>query len=267
MTAEVRTLGGRMLKDEAEPNAAKSACRLPDDQAPLSAETLGRDEIAMLRACEFELESGLSTFIRVGSALAAIRDSRLYRNTHSSFESYCADRWNLKRQRAYELIDAAAIAGNLSEISDIGAVRESHLAPLASLTPAEQREAWIESVETAPRRPGDQPIVTAGHVKRTVQRRQHAMNGEIDGGQASPATSLGGHGTPAADSSSKSPPLTVLSCAQSVATALMAGEPGAVRYAANRALTVLDRRRMGTPPETLAKCVELLLRAISEVAP
>ena len=32
---------------------------------------------------------GLQTFFEVGSALAEIRDSRLHRQTHQTFEDYC----------------------------------------------------------------------------------------------------------------------------------------------------------------------------------
>lgn len=50
--------------------------------------------------------------------------------------------WNIKRQRAYELMDAAAVVGNLSEISDILPKRESYAAPLAPLSTEQQCEAW-----------------------------------------------------------------------------------------------------------------------------
>jgi len=56
----------------------------------------------------------------------------------------------------------------------------------------------------------------------------------------------------------------VLSNVQRVVTALGGDEPDVVRDAVAAALRVLARRRMGTAPETLASCVELLLRAITE---
>jgi hypothetical protein len=42
----------------------------------------------------------------------------LYREKHSTFEEYCKQKWQIKRQRAYELMDAASIVNTLSEISD-----------------------------------------------------------------------------------------------------------------------------------------------------
>ena len=44
------------------------------------------------------------TFIEVGKALLAIRDAKLYRKTHKTFEAYCRDRWEMSRPRAYQLI-------------------------------------------------------------------------------------------------------------------------------------------------------------------
>lgn len=225
---------------------------------------LGHSEVEMLRACEAQIKRGRETFIRVGNALATIRDRRLYRETHATFEIYCAERWNLKRQRAYELIDAAAVAGHLSEISDIQPERESHVAPLASLPPAERHEAWRESVETAPRGPDGQPRVTGRHVRNTVERRQLAASTEPDSEPSSPPPALDAPNPPAAESAPKATAPTVLSNVQRVVTALGGDEPDVVRDAVAAALRVLARRRMGTAPETLASCVELLLRAITE---
>lgn len=43
-----------------------------------------------------------------GEALATIRDERLYRLTHSTFEAYVTDRWGFSRATAYRMIDAAS---------------------------------------------------------------------------------------------------------------------------------------------------------------
>jgi hypothetical protein len=49
----------------------------------------------------------MTTFIEVGTALAEIRDSRLYRRTHSSFTAYLQERWNMGRAHGYRMIEAA----------------------------------------------------------------------------------------------------------------------------------------------------------------
>jgi len=116
---------------------------------------------------EAVIARGVETFVEVGNALAAIRDQRLYRTKHESFESYCRDRWEIGRSQAYRLIDAAAVVSNVSPIGDIVPSNEAQTRPLASLPPEQQREAWKEAVETMP---GGKP--TAAHVQQVVEARK-----------------------------------------------------------------------------------------------
>lgn len=122
---------------------------------------------AALAECESVIERGLGTFVEVGAALLRIRNERLYRESHGTFEDYCRDRWALKRQRAYELMEAADVASVVSEISDTPVLRESHAAELAPLRhePDAMREAWTEAVEQH----GPKP--TAAQVREVVQER------------------------------------------------------------------------------------------------
>ena len=62
---------------------------------------------AALAECERVIERGLKTFIEVGDALALIREERLYRDTHATFEEYCRGRWDFDSSRARQLISAA----------------------------------------------------------------------------------------------------------------------------------------------------------------
>lgn len=94
-------------------------------------------------------DRGMATFVEVGNALSKIRDGKLYRHQYASFEEYCDLRHGLKRQRAYELMAAATVAENLSEISDKSRLRESHVDPLTKLSPDEQREAYTIAVVDA----------------------------------------------------------------------------------------------------------------------
>src|ERR1700677_3843130 len=64
-------------------------------------------EKGQLEESERTLERGLGTFYEVGNALLTIRESRLYRLTHSSFERYCLERWNIGRSYAWRVIGAA----------------------------------------------------------------------------------------------------------------------------------------------------------------
>ena len=60
------------------------------------------------------IERGQQTFIEVGRALLEIRDRRLYRETHATFEAYCRERWGWSRQRANQHIDAAHVVNALT---------------------------------------------------------------------------------------------------------------------------------------------------------
>jgi hypothetical protein len=90
---------------------------------------------------EAVVERGLQTFVAVGNALREIRDLRLYRESHGSFEDYCRERWQFSRQRAGQLIEAAAV----STMVDVPNERQAReLAPLLRDDEAEVVDAWRE---------------------------------------------------------------------------------------------------------------------------
>ena len=66
-------------------------------------------EATRLGTCETAIAQGLTVFVEVGRALTEIRDGKLYRATHKTFEAYCKDRWEIGRSRAYDLIDQAKV--------------------------------------------------------------------------------------------------------------------------------------------------------------
>jgi hypothetical protein len=101
-----------------------------------------------LQACEAIIARGLKTFFEIGTALLAIRDKRLYRVTHKTFESYCRERWEMSKPYAYQLMDAARVAGNLSAIANTPKpIHESQVRPLAKLKPEAQRDVWSQAVK------------------------------------------------------------------------------------------------------------------------
>ena len=55
-------------------------------------------------------------FYEAGMALKQLRDRRLYRSSHKTFESYCRDRFGYGRDAAYLKIVAAEVYDNLNEI-------------------------------------------------------------------------------------------------------------------------------------------------------
>lgn len=113
---------------------------------------------------EHVIERGLNTYADVGAAIQEIRDSKLYRGTHGTFEEYCRDRWGWGKAYAYRQIDAAQTAQILSPIGDKpsteGQARE--LAPLVKQDPEKAKEVWRSLI-------GDGQVVTAKRVKEAVK--------------------------------------------------------------------------------------------------
>jgi hypothetical protein len=119
------------------------------------------------RRAELEqvIAQGLATFITVGNALWEIRDSRLYRDTHETFEDYCRERWGMTINYADRLMLAAKTVRNLETVP-IGILpsTESQVRPLAGLEPEQQREVWDAAVKSAPN-----GKVTAAHVAEVIK--------------------------------------------------------------------------------------------------
>lgn len=126
------------------------------------------DEKSTFGCCEDVILRGLKTFVEVGDAFAVIRDSRLYRETHSTFEFYCTERWGIDRTRAYQLIVASEVVRDLSTIVDTVPGSESVARPLAPLPTEQRQEAWTYAVNNSVTgRP------TALQVKESVEYVRH----------------------------------------------------------------------------------------------
>lgn len=130
-------------------------------------------EVQRLEVLESVIDAGLQTFVHVGNALLEIRDSRLYRTSHGTFEDYCRERWSFNSSRARQLIAAAETVANLESVTVVTLLptTETQVRPLVSLPPAAQREVWQAAVETAPN-----GKVTAAHVQATVNTYRSAVN-------------------------------------------------------------------------------------------
>ncbi len=126
------------------------------------------EENVELDSHEEVIRKGLETFQAVGAALVAIRDGRLYRISHATFETYCQDRWSISRPQSYRLMAASEVAENLSPLGDTvpPLTNERQARALSKLEPEQQREAWVEAVATAPN-----GVVTAAHVQEVVEKK------------------------------------------------------------------------------------------------
>lgn len=114
-------------------------------------------EARHLRALEGRIERGLMKFYEVGDSLLEIRDKRLFRLTHPSFESYARERWELDRARAYQLMGAAEVVTALGgDSAPVNEAQARELLPLYHSDAASVPEVWhaiVASGEpvTAPR--------------------------------------------------------------------------------------------------------------------
>lgn len=159
-------------------------------------------EVERLKELEHVIKDGLYTYFEVGGALMTIRDLELYRATHSTFESYCRDTFQISRAQAYRLIDSHNVQSTIDKAQTSNFIEqatslqletknkeekeevlndlkrstlqkpqnESQVRPLTKLPPEKQVKAWRKAVETAP-----DGKITAKHVQQVV----NTMTGKV----------------------------------------------------------------------------------------
>src|SRR5437868_12234823 len=77
--------------------------------------------------------------------------STLYRAAHGTFEAYCQKCWQLKQSRAYQLMDAAKVFGNLESSTIVELPRnEAQARELAPLDAQAQQAVWQIARATSP---------------------------------------------------------------------------------------------------------------------
>ncbi len=100
-----------------------------------------------LREQEEIIERGIKTFVEVGNALALIKVQELFVHAgYSSFADYCEAKWGYRRSRAYQLMDAATIAGELSTIVEMPPTNEAQVRELAKLPDTASRASLWEKL-------------------------------------------------------------------------------------------------------------------------
>lgn len=146
---------------------------------------LTEQEAAERQRLELKVERA---FYEAGVALRELRDRRLYRSTHRTFEEYCYERFGYTRRRPYQLIEAAIVFENLctsgtqdrerDDLCTTGTQKNSLTADrqvlptserqvrdLLKLAPAKQQEAWQQAVAAA-----DGKVPSSRVVKGIVER-------------------------------------------------------------------------------------------------
>jgi hypothetical protein len=155
------------LDSTASPRSASAAITADSLPAPyLTADggPLGSRERADLTTCEAALDNLRVAFWAAGKALQVIRDARLYRDSHGTFEAYVEDRWDMSRPQAYRLIEAWPLAECLSPIGDT--LNESQIRELLPLAGRHGQDAAVTVYRTIAETDGVH--VTASLLHRVV---------------------------------------------------------------------------------------------------
>lgn len=130
------------------------------------AETITPVEQRKLNDLEAIIEKGLQTFVEVGAALSIIREQKLHRATHDTFEDYCRERWGWERKRAEQLIRASDAVQALDTTVSVRPDSERVARELVPVPEEKRAEVWetaTKSAEAEGRRP------TAAHVKQAAK--------------------------------------------------------------------------------------------------
>jgi hypothetical protein len=117
------------------------------------------------------IERGLTTFVEVGNAIREIRDSKLYKEAHDTFEAYCLERWGWSRAKGYQMIEAATTVQAMSTVVDTPIPNERVARELTPLKgdPETMNRVWVAVVEEA-RQTGQD--VTAEKVRAKVEEQK-----------------------------------------------------------------------------------------------
>lgn len=123
---------------------------------------LSTDEAAQLAECEATIRNGLQTFVEVGQSLARIRDGRLYRQTHTTFEAYCDQEFGLTYRRVNQIIAAAEVTDALGTIvPDSLPANEGQARELSGLAPETAAEVMRQAHDATDGKPTAAAIAEA----------------------------------------------------------------------------------------------------------
>lgn len=90
---------------------------VPQTKGPMKNELTVVEETRLLELIDL-VNSGMVAVLQVGEALTEIRDRKLYRKSHETFQEFAEDNFQISRAKAYRLIDAAEVAKDLSHVRD-----------------------------------------------------------------------------------------------------------------------------------------------------
>lgn len=108
---------------------------------------LQEEEVALLQRCEVDVESKTEGFLRAGRALKTIKQGKLYRATHRTFNEYLKHRWANSPRKAYLEMQVVGVFDDVHNCAHIDPSIEDQLRKLEELPNAElRRTAWQRAV-------------------------------------------------------------------------------------------------------------------------
>jgi hypothetical protein len=128
--------------------------------------TLAPAEAEALAHHEAVIDRNRPGFIAAGESLLAIREGRLYRKTHQTFEAYCRERHGFTRMNASLLIRESEAA---TSVKDILQPNREQARELAKVEPAKRQEV----VERAQEATGGK--ITAAAIREARQEAQDVV--------------------------------------------------------------------------------------------
>ncbi|MGW4531293.1 hypothetical protein ACWEOI_10115 [Nocardia sp. NPDC004340] len=149
---------------EAAPAAAESAPGVLDLPLPTAGGDgpLSRSESEQLEVCESSIDALRVAFWTAGRALQIVRDGRLYRADHASFDEYVEKRWDMQRSYAHKLIRAWPLAARLHPVAP--ALNEGQIRELLPVAAAYGEDAAVTVYTTL----AADVKVTAGKLREAV---------------------------------------------------------------------------------------------------
>lgn len=146
-----------------------------DQDVTASTSPLSDAERAELAAAESRIQRGLSGFVDAGAALSLIKDHRLYRDSHATYEGYLRDRWGLGQDYANKLVHAMTIALDLERKGLLPPVRETHAREIGRVQPEHRAKVWGDALAAAG---GDPQAVTADMIAAATPKRLRKVKGK-----------------------------------------------------------------------------------------
>ena len=95
-----------------------------------------------LQQYEGVITAGLQTFRDVGEALWQIKEQKLYKNTHTTFASYCTERWKITQQHAGRLIVASVVVKKIESVPNGSVSPQSENQARALAKSDDPADAW-----------------------------------------------------------------------------------------------------------------------------